>query len=80
MFIEFIKKRLIKQGPQGWYGTLVAFLCLSVEQSIYKIGKALADLTELDPLVKSKEIHLSKTKRVKAEKEVCLGSLKIAVE
>lgn len=53
MFSEKSKERLIQQGPHGWCGALVALLSPLVGQDLYKVGGALADLSDLEQDVKS---------------------------
>lgn len=57
MFIEKLNTMLMQQGPQGCYGGLRTFLSCSVVQNFYKVGKALADLSDLDLCVKRKVGH-----------------------
>lgn len=47
VFTEKSKERLIQQGPHGWYGELVALLRPLVAQDLYKVGRALTDLSGL---------------------------------
>lgn len=52
MFIEELKKTLSQKGPQEWYGALRILLSLVVGHDRYKVGKALADLSNTDQHVK----------------------------
>lgn len=52
IFADELKKNFISQGPQDWYGALVALLNPLVWQGLSKVGKALVDLIKLDQHVK----------------------------
>lgn len=48
LFTEELKNRLILQGPPGWNGALAALPSPLVGQGLYKGGKALVDMSDLD--------------------------------
>lgn len=48
MLTEELKKRVILQGHPGWNGALAALLSRLVGQDLYKAGKALTDMGDLD--------------------------------
>lgn len=51
---EKLKKKLTQHGPPGCHGSFSGFAePFGVGQNLYEVGKALADLSDLDQHVKS---------------------------
>lgn len=62
MYTEELKKGLVEHRSWGWWGALVAFLSYSVRQDLCKVGRALANLADLEQHVKSNLGEIRKRK------------------